>query len=49
MQTLPTLNGAAAPNAAAPFLTINNVTKVYPTPKGPYPVLDGIDLEVQEG
>jgi nitrate ABC transporter ATP-binding subunit len=49
MQTLPTVNGAAAPNAVSPFLKITNLTKVYPTSKGPYPVLDGIDLEVQEG
>jgi nitrate ABC transporter ATP-binding subunit len=49
MQTLPTLNGATAVAATAPFLKITNLTKVYPTAKGPYPVLDGIDLTVQEG
>jgi nitrate ABC transporter ATP-binding subunit len=32
-----------------PFLHINNVSKVYDTPKGPYTVLDGIDLTVDEG
>jgi bicarbonate transport system ATP-binding protein/nitrate/nitrite transport system ATP-binding protein len=32
-----------------PFLVIENVTKSYPTPNGPYVVLDGIDLTVQEG
>ncbi len=32
-----------------PFLTIENVSKVYPTPKGPYTVLDGINLTVHEG
>jgi nitrate/nitrite transport system ATP-binding protein len=31
------------------FLTIKNVSKVYQTPKGPYSVLDGIDLTIQEG
>ncbi|MCS6812808.1 MAG: nitrate ABC transporter ATP-binding protein [Cyanobacteria bacterium] len=31
------------------FLTIENVSKVYPTPKGPYTVLEGIDLTVAEG
>jgi nitrate ABC transporter ATP-binding subunit len=33
----------------APFLEITGLTKVYPTAKGPYKVLDGIDLTVQEG
>jgi nitrate/nitrite transport system ATP-binding protein len=32
-----------------PFLSIESVTKIYPTPEGPYTVLDGIDLEVYEG
>ncbi len=32
-----------------PFLVIDNVSKVYPTPNGPYTVLDGIDLTVYEG
>ena len=32
-----------------PFLVIDNVTKVYPTPNGPAVVLDGIDLTVYEG
>lgn len=32
-----------------PFLSIDQVTKVYPTPTGTYPVLDGIDLTIQEG
>ncbi|MBA4450966.1 ATP-binding cassette domain-containing protein, partial [Cylindrospermopsis raciborskii CS-506_D] len=31
------------------FLTIENVTKIYPTKKGPFTVLDGINLEVQKG
>jgi nitrate/nitrite transport system ATP-binding protein len=31
------------------FLAIDNVTKVYPTPRGPYPVLDSISLDVAEG
>ncbi|PNK21105.1 nitrate ABC transporter ATP-binding protein [Cylindrospermopsis raciborskii] len=31
------------------FLTIQNVTKIYPTKKGPFTVLDGINLEVQKG
>jgi nitrate/nitrite transport system ATP-binding protein len=31
------------------FLTIDGVSKVYPTPKGPYPVLEGVNLTVSEG
>ncbi len=32
-----------------PFLVIDNLSKVYPTPKGDFVVLDGIDLVVNEG
>jgi bicarbonate transport system ATP-binding protein/nitrate/nitrite transport system ATP-binding protein len=32
-----------------PFLVIEDVSKVYPTPDGPYTVLDGVNLTVQEG
>ncbi len=32
-----------------PFLILDNVSKVYPTPKGPYTVLDGVNLTVNEG
>ena len=31
------------------FLEISGVTKVYPTPRGPYTVLDGVNLSVAEG
>jgi nitrate ABC transporter ATP-binding subunit len=31
------------------FLVVKDVSKVYPTPKGSYTVLDGIDLTVREG
>lgn len=31
------------------FLTIDGVSKVYPTPNGPYAVLEGINLTVAEG
>jgi bicarbonate transport system ATP-binding protein len=50
MSTLiqPPLPGLAAPPAEA-FLRFENVSKVYPTAKGPYPVLDGIDLSINEG
>lgn len=32
-----------------PFLEIENVSKVYPTPNGPYPVLENINLTIYEG
>ncbi len=31
------------------FLVIDNVSKVYPTPEGPYVVLDDVSLSVKEG
>ena len=31
------------------FLVIEGVSKIYPTPTGPYIVLDGIDLTIHEG
>ena len=34
---------------SAPFLSIDNVSKVYPTPTGDYIVLDGVNLTVNEG
>ncbi len=37
------------PITSNPLLTIENVSKVYPTPKGPYTVLEGINLTVYEG
>jgi nitrate ABC transporter ATP-binding subunit len=49
MQTV-TSPAARGPEATSePFLVIDGVTKVYPTPRGPYTVLDGIHLEVAEG
>ncbi|AFY48810.1 nitrate transport ATP-binding subunits C and D [Nostoc sp. PCC 7524] len=32
-----------------PFLEIKDVTKVYPTKKGPFTVLDGVNLNVEQG
>lgn len=32
-----------------PFLVIEEVTKVYQTPKGPFTVLDGVNLTVEQG
>ncbi|BAT51312.1 Nitrate transport ATP-binding subunits C and D [Nostoc sp. NIES-3756] len=31
------------------FLVVEGVSKIYPTPEGPYTVLDGIDLKIGEG
>lgn len=36
-------------SSTAPFLTIENVSKVYPTAKGPYTVLENVNLTVNEG
>lgn len=32
-----------------PFLLVEDVSKIYPTPKGPYVVLDNVNLTVNEG
>ncbi|HBB35319.1 MAG TPA: bacitracin ABC transporter ATP-binding protein [Cyanobacteria bacterium UBA8803] len=32
-----------------PFLVIEDISKVYPTPTGPYTVLEGVNLTVYEG
>jgi len=37
------------PKMNKPFVCIENVSKVYPTPKGPYTVLEGVNLKVEEG
>lgn len=46
-----TVNSPTAPTAIAhpPFLEFKNVNKTYPTPKGPYVVLDGVELTVNAG
>jgi len=49
MQTVTRTAAHGPATASEPFLVIDGVTKVYPTPTGPYTVLDGIDLEVAEG
>ena len=49
MQTVTSTAAHGLATANEPFLVIDGVTKVYPTPSGPYTVLDGIDLEVAEG
>jgi len=37
------------PKTGNPFLVIEDVSKVYPTPDGPYTVLEGVNLTVYEG
>lgn len=44
----PTQSVSTAANAT-PFLVVENVSKVYPTPKGSYTVLEDVNLTVQEG
>jgi bicarbonate transport system ATP-binding protein len=46
MQTLPR---EIQPTLDEPFLIIENVSKIYPTPKGPYPVLEGVNMTVDRG
>ena len=48
-RTPQTLAQDAKIKTGAPFLTIEDVSKVYQTPRGPYTVLDGVNLTVQEG
>jgi bicarbonate transport system ATP-binding protein len=52
-QHLPTSTPSSAmiatPTATQPFLVFDNISKVYPTANGPYPVLDGINLAIEEG
>jgi nitrate ABC transporter ATP-binding subunit len=48
MQTLSTPDSTQSVAQREPFLIIERASKVYPTPNGPYTVLDGIDLTVFE-
>ncbi|MEG3934124.1 nitrate ABC transporter ATP-binding protein [Microcoleus sp. T3_B1] len=49
MQTLKTPQTTKIPTPKQDFLTIKDVSKVYETPKGPYVVLDGVNLTINEG
>ncbi len=52
MQTLNTSTQAASvltPATNQPLLVVDNVSKVYPTPKGEYVVLENVSLSVNEG
>jgi nitrate ABC transporter ATP-binding subunit len=48
MQTLSTANTPLSAAQREPFLVIDQASKAYPTPNGPYTVLDNIDLTVFE-
>jgi nitrate ABC transporter ATP-binding subunit len=48
MQTLSTPDSTQSVAQREPFLIIERASKVYPTPNGPYTVLDGVDLTVFE-
>ena len=49
MQTLTNPQITSSVSAQAAFLEIDHVSKIYPTPRGDYTVLDGVNLTVQEG
>ncbi|MEG4233310.1 nitrate ABC transporter ATP-binding protein [Microcoleus sp. Pol11C3] len=49
MQTLKTPQTTLIQTPKQGFLTIKDVSKVYETPKGPYVVLDGVNLTINEG
>ena len=49
MQTLKTPQTTTIQTQKQDFLTIKDVSKVYETPKGPYVVLDGVNLTIKEG
>jgi nitrate/nitrite transport system ATP-binding protein len=49
MQTLKTPQTTEIKTDKSDFLTIKDVSKVYETPKGPYVVLDGVNLTINEG
>jgi len=40
---------AAKTTTTSPFLCFNDLNKVYPTPNGPYSVLENVNLEVNAG
>lgn len=40
---------SAAPASAPPLLRFEDLGMVYPTPRGPYPVLEAINLQVNQG
>jgi bicarbonate transport system ATP-binding protein len=49
LQTSPTDTARTSTETAHEFLVIKDVSKVYPTPKGPYTVLEDVNLTIAEG
>ncbi len=49
MQTIQINQRSVRANLNEPFVVIENVAKVYPTPKGSYTVLQDVNLTVNEG
>lgn len=43
------LNKTSKSRTGNPFLVVEDVSKIYPTPEGPYTVLDGVNLTIYEG
>ncbi|HEY9749168.1 MAG TPA: nitrate ABC transporter ATP-binding protein [Allocoleopsis sp.] len=48
-QASSTKSRSSIATSSEPFLSIKDVSKVYPTANGPYPVLQGVNLTVQQG
>lgn len=49
MNTIPNLKSNTSPTLKTGYLDFQNVSKVYPTPKGSYTVLENVNLSVQKG
>jgi bicarbonate transport system ATP-binding protein len=47
--TTDTINRATQTPTKEAFVTIEGVSKVYPTPRGPYTVLKDVNLSINEG
>ena len=47
--TATSLKPHTTPAASPPLLSFQNMGLAYPTPKGPYPVLENINLEIESG
>jgi bicarbonate transport system ATP-binding protein len=49
MQTISSPSNVPPLRSNNSYVQIQNLSKVYPTAKGPYTVLDGVNLDIQEG
>lgn len=49
MNTIPNLKSNTSPTLKTGYLDFQNVSKVYPTSKGSYTVLENVNLSVQQG